>query len=1110
MTDPSYSAGLGFHAATEDSDEDTVSSDDQVEKFGRKLPQRRYKTVDNYDDSDDDSANIDPSSQRSRKRERATYGVFWEGVDSSDDDHSLNPKRSKKGKGRDSTTANPVVAPVFVKGQTQTATEEEEEEEENKEAEQEGDPAKDVPIEEEQVQTPEEIAAEAEYKRQQEQANEHFLALLQKGRGKQRQRAPAQQDERNAASNIESSASSTFDTASLPVPEEPTVSAVASTASGLGFSVASQQRGSNSFASSPGLGMGSLSGGAGLGMGMGGGTVGSSVPMQFGRASSYHSSTKKPAPAKKTDPNMGNWEKHTKGIGMKLLTKMGYKGSGGLTGGGAKRKRVPTTDQSTHESDATVAPGKTGISQPVAVKVRPANLGLGFGNFKEATSLKSNRQIEAEVRGLPVEKERKQFPTTTSVGAASSSALPSVTDVMQQQSWKRQRPAAGTSKPKKSGRTFVPYSELLQKQKEEGSRQPTKIIDMRGPSVDIETGQVPLAEEALHNVSLLLSTYETKMHSASHFAGTHQRQKESLQADLASMQEQQKNAQERQSKLEHILQILDDIESILSSQLDFANCMVQVQERIQQLGEAFSPEEREKLQFSDTVVPTLLGTVIETEVEKWNPVKADITSSEQLMRSVLLLNNNNGLAGADISDVRKSLLTQYLLPRMKRKFESSRWDPVRDHQEAGLKAYELLDRLLKHAEVPSVLETDDDEERVLPSEEERKRTAMSDLVRRELVHNVVHSKLSRAVQAWKPRFDSESGTLKDRLDLWILPWLPHMTEDKSIIPTLVADCKRKLKTALSLLQKSVTDDESFLDSCIQTLGPWKGILKKESLQGMVASSVTPRLARSLAKCSIAVGKAQQKWNSVAAVFQLHGLGLLSDLEFVSVLEGELLPHWAESMHQWIVSSQGCNVATLAATTYSAWKLRIFGVGSSQNTQEDEDATRSHEASQRVLRSDANICRCFYAVLLMIQAVAVGDEVKGESRLDDLRVVANTTNYRIVLARRKSEAKRNAADDLLRMEETASNGVEARVRLNHISGRTPTFREVVEEYARERDILFQPRMGSKALKDGKQVFLFGKVPLYLDTNVAYALLDGSGEWKAMPLDAIAEKATGRIG
>ena len=37
-----------------------------------------------------------------------------------------------------------------------------------------------------------------------------------------------------------------------------------------------------------------------------------------------------------------------------------------------------------------------GISRPIQVKVRPANLGLGFGNFKEATQLKSNRQLEAE------------------------------------------------------------------------------------------------------------------------------------------------------------------------------------------------------------------------------------------------------------------------------------------------------------------------------------------------------------------------------------------------------------------------------------------------------------------------------------------------------------------------------------------------------------------------------------------------------------------------------------------------------------------------------------------------------------------------------------------
>jgi hypothetical protein len=87
-----------------------------------------------------------------------------------------------------------------------------------------------------------------------------------------------------------------------------------------------------------------------------------------------------------------------------------------------------------------------------------------------------------------------------------------------------------------------------------------------------------------------------------------------------------------------------------------------------------------------------------------------------------------------------------------------------------------------------------------------------------------------------------------------------------------------------------------------------------------------------------------------------------------------------------------------------------------------------------------------------------------------------------------------------------NGIEARVRLNHnnVQARPPSFRDVVEEYARERDILFQPRMDNNGLKDGKQVFLLGKVPIYLDANVAFAW-HGSGEWRPMSLDEIAKKA-----
>jgi hypothetical protein len=82
-----------------------------------------------------------------------------------------------------------------------------------------------------------------------------------------------------------------------------------------------------------------------------------SLPSNFGERQTQ-------LPPLKVDPNLGKWEKHTKGIGMKLLAKMEYSGSGGL---GAQRKII----------DAE-GPSKGGISRPVEVVVRPNNFRSWF------------------------------------------------------------------------------------------------------------------------------------------------------------------------------------------------------------------------------------------------------------------------------------------------------------------------------------------------------------------------------------------------------------------------------------------------------------------------------------------------------------------------------------------------------------------------------------------------------------------------------------------------------------------------------------------------------------------------------------------------------------
>jgi tuftelin-interacting protein 11 len=73
--------------------------------------------------------------------------------------------------------------------------------------------------------------------------------------------------------------------------------------------------------------------------------------------------------------NLGQWEKHTKGIGSKLLQKMGW---------------TPGTGLGTSEA---------GIVKPVEVKVRPKGMGLAYREFDESTSTTVHRKSSKRMPG---------------------------------------------------------------------------------------------------------------------------------------------------------------------------------------------------------------------------------------------------------------------------------------------------------------------------------------------------------------------------------------------------------------------------------------------------------------------------------------------------------------------------------------------------------------------------------------------------------------------------------------------------------------------------------------------------------------------------------------
>lgn len=736
-------------------------------------------------------------------------------------------------------------------------------------------------------------------------------------------------------------------------------------------------------------------------------------------ASTAPKASKKKNPIAESKP-LGSWERHTKGIGSKLLQKMGWKGKG-------------------------LGKNENGIIQPLQAVARAGDSGLDENDF-----MGIDRSVYRPNEVVP-EPQKEEIVEKTDY-------------------WKKDAPAPVIT-PRAPKIVYKTLQEI-QQDAAASANKPT-IIDMRPPNqtpqMDVSQPFISqFAPELRHNVTHLVDLRVSSIHSIikkRHHAEQQTKQFKSEEATIKHALEHQKTDISFLTTLKSRLAQLK--EGSLDEAFDYFNFFKDLKEDF--------PLDYNKYRL-DSLIFHYVFPKLDRQFLSWQPLYQPEKGLDEVKRWKSLL---------DVSDA-----TDFDAPH------SMDWNsPVYDD------GYGLSDRLRREqgkAVKVSGQQLDTYKRMVYEVILPKLRMALNGwdvqdpdaamnllalwkpclnhIAYEWLLYNVILHRLKEAIKDWQADNGmerQESGRKVNLpLDTWVTPWIALMGASK--VPDLLDEIRRKLQHLIVTAQSSENGDQRKrqlmpAQEGVALIRPWKAILDASNWALLVARGVMKRIEGSLKQIEIdPSGQDLGDWHEAITWTGLNNQGtgsqsnghldeealISADAFGMALYESGFWHKWFSILGQWLHQSGEVDLEQVQQW-YVGWKQIIpKKIGSSTFIQ-----SQFKHALQLMLGASTD------KLVPMSQFVPVKVDFSAPKAQEK---------------EKKPEVKKPASQ--------------------HPVWQEPTIKELLEETAEDVGVLF---ISTGRKYEGNQIFKFGKVQVYLDRDLVYALQDHA--WAPISINALVEQA-----